>query len=82
MQRHSLELERLCTNRVSFAFKSFIECNCALQTDHSIESTCASTLTCCATPLGAVRALERPSWLTALPLSTASTHCPGSLLLV
>jgi hypothetical protein len=31
---------------------------------------------CCAGPLGAVRLLERPSWLTALPASSASAPSP------
>ncbi len=33
---------------------------------------------CCEGPLGAVSPFDAPSWLTALPRSTASTRCPRS----
>eukprot|EP00955_Chlamydomonas_euryale_P077831 363041-Chlamydomonas_euryale.AAC.6 len=43
-------------------------------------SRAARTTSCCAGPLGAVSALLRPSWLTALPAIRASNICGGASL--
>ncbi len=45
--------------------------------DRPALASAARITRCCEGPLGAVRPLDAPSWLTALPRSTAHTGCPS-----